>query len=30
MRQIRIVKRKPARPEPDIDTRTPLGRVLPY
>jgi hypothetical protein len=30
MRQIRIVKPKSARPEPDIDTRTPLGRVLPY
>lgn len=30
MRQIRIVKPKPARPAPEIDTRTPLGRVLPY
>ena len=31
MKQIRIVKPKPARPASlPIDTRTPSGRVLPY
>ena len=30
MRQILIIKPKPARPVPEIDPRTPLGRVLPY
>jgi hypothetical protein len=30
MRQILIIKPKPARPTPEIDTRTPSGRVLPY
>jgi hypothetical protein len=30
MKQILIVKPRPARPRPEIDTRTPSGRVLPY
>jgi hypothetical protein len=30
MKQIRIVRPKPARPTPEIDTRTPSGRLLPY
>jgi hypothetical protein len=30
MRQVLIVKPKRARPAPEIDTRTPSGRVLPY
>jgi hypothetical protein len=30
MRQILIVKPRPAKPRPEVDTRTPSGRVLPY
>jgi len=30
MKQIRIIKPKPARPAPVVDTRTPAGRLLPY
>ena len=30
MRQILIIGPKPAKPAPEIDTRTPSGRVLPY
>lgn len=30
MRQILIIKPKPGKPAPEIDTRTPSGRVLPY
>jgi len=30
VKQIRIVKPKPVRPAPSVDTRTPSGRPLPY
>jgi len=30
MRQIRIAKPKRPHPRPEIDTRTPSGRLLPY
>ena len=30
MRQVQQSTRRPARPVPPIDLRTPLGRALPY
>ena len=32
MKRVQVLKPRPARPRPeqDIDTRTPSGRVLPY
>jgi hypothetical protein len=30
MKQVQLTRRRPAREVPDLDLRTPSGRILPY